>query len=302
MKRLTLILISIVFLISCEKDQDSSPETNGGIYAITGIGVANKWRICKLNEVNWDFELIGDTIKLGGFAYGASTKVYNRLIVYTGQSLKHTDLNEGKLMKEVLVGKFMYGLESPGNNNFIYSMTGSSFNNSYFSIVNIENGEITTLSDFRVESVLSKSPSTLIVSSSSYYIYGKNNSRQIFCFDTNNGNLKNEIPISGSFPLHRIDGLEYNKQNGLIYYIENKEDGKWKLMTLNSENNQLDLFLDDIDLLYNINSMVLDSKNQKYLIQNHSSSADTVLTIIDLKTKQINTHPNSSIVIEMNEI
>jgi len=302
MKNLIVVLISILLLIGCEKTQDNLQEPSGGMYAITEIGIANHWQISKLSEKNWNFQLFGDTIEFGGFAYGASTTINNRLIVYTGQSVKHTDLDKGELIKEVLVGKVMFGLESPGNGDFIYSMAGSSFNNSYFSRVNVETGEIITLSDIRIESVLSKSPSTLIVNNSSYYIYGKNDGRKIYCFNTNNGTLKNEIPISGSFPLHMIDGLVYNEHDGLIYYLENKEDGMWKLMTLTPENSQLELFLDDIDLHYNINAMLLDDKNQNYLIQNHSSSEDIILTIINLKTKQIDTYQNSYRVIELNKI
>ena len=302
MRKLLIILTSIALLLGCNKPKEAPPEPSDGIYAITEIGIANHWCMSMLNKELWDFELFGDTIKFGGFAYGASTTENKKLIVYTGQSLKHTDLSKGRLIKEVSVNKVIFGLESSGNDDFIYAMTGSNYNNSYFSKINIETGEITTLSNIQIESELSRCPSTLITDNASYFVYGRDNSRKIYCFSTVNGTLKNEIPISGTFPLHRIDGLEYNEQDGLIYYMENREDGRWRLMTLNPDNSQINLFLDNIDLLYNINTILLDNKNQKYFIQNHSTLENIVITIIDLSTKQIETHINSNRVIELNQI
>jgi len=302
MRKLLIILTSIALLLGCNKPKEAPPEPSEGIYAITEIGISNHWCMSMLSKEHWDFELFGDTIKFGGFAYGASTTKNKKLIVYTGQSLKHTDLAKGRLIKEVSVNKVIFGLESSGNDDFIYAMTGSNYNNSYFSKINIETGEITTLSNVQIESELSRCPSTLITDNASYFVYGRDNSRKIYCFSTVDGTLKNEIPISGTFPLHRIEGLKYNDKDGLIYYLENKEDGDWMLMTLNPENSQIKLFLDDFDLLYNLSAITLDFENQQYLIQNHSTMEDIVITIIDLSTKQIETHINSKRVIELNQV
>ena len=51
--------------------------------------------------------------------------------------------------------------------------------------------------------------------------------------------------------------------DGLIYYLEIKEDGEWQLMTLNPENSQISLFVNHIELDPYVNTMLLDEKNQK---------------------------------------
>lgn len=306
MKHAVLSLMIVFLFTGCDKKEDKPPDHDSvtGTFAITEIGLAGHWRISKLNESNWDFELFGDTIKFGGFAYGASTTINGNLIAYAGWSLKQVDLEKGILINDVPVEAVMFGLESPDRGGFVFAMTGETFSNCKFSEINIETGEIKKLSQIQINSTLSACPSAYLETenSSAYFIYGKTDSHKIFCFDATTGTLLNAIPVPGEFPLHRIDGLEYDKNMGLIYYIENKEDGKWKLMTLNPVSYQKELFIDDIELFYNINAIVLDEVNQYYFIQNHSSNIDTVLTVIDLNTKQINIHSNSKRIIELNQL